>query len=172
VQFETIHPYLDGNGRLGRMLIALLLDHWRLLNSPLLYLSLHFKRNQAAYYRWLDAIRTEGDWAGWLKFFLAGVAEVADDATRTARAIYARVGKDRQQLLAAPGATVTAIQLFEQLPAHPVITMPLVTRLLATSKPTAGKAIDVLIGAGILREIGERKRDRLYRYEGYLQLLE
>jgi Fic family protein len=171
VQFETIHPYLDGNGRLGRMLIALLLDHWGQLRSPLLYLSLYFKQNQAAYYRWLDAVRTEGDWIGWLRFFLAGVSQVADDATRTARGLYARISQDRQQLLATPGATVTAIQLFERLPEHPVITMPLVTRLLSTSKPTAGKAIEVLIKAGILVEIGERKRDRLYRYEPYLRLL-
>ena len=172
VQFETIHPYPDGNGRLGRMLIALLLDHWQLLKSPLLYLSLYLKQNQAAYYRWLEAIRTEGDSVGWLRFFLVGVAEIADDATRTARALYARVSEDRQVLLKAPGATVTAIQLFEQLPEHPIVTMPSVTRLLSISKPTAGKAIDVLIKAGILAEVGERKRDRLYRYQGYLEVLD
>ena len=172
VQFETIHPYLDGNGRLGRMLIALLLEHWQLLKSPLLYLSLYLKKNQAAYYRWLEAIRTEGDWIGWLRFFLVGVAEIADDATRTARALYVRVSEDRQALLKTQGATVTAIQLFEQLPEHPIVTMPLVTRLLSISKPTAGKAIEVLIKAGILAEVGERKRDRLYRYKGYLGLLD
>jgi Fic family protein len=172
VQFETIHPYLDGNGRLGRMLIALLLDHWKLLKSPLLYLSLYLKQNQAAYYRWLEAIRTEGDWVGWLRFFLAGVGEIADDATRTASALYARVSEDRRVLLGTAGATVTAIQLFELLPEHPIVTMPSVTRLLSISKPTAGKAIDVLIKAGILAEVGERKRDRLYRYEGYLGLLD
>ena len=172
VQFETIHPYLNGNGRLGRMLIALLLEHWKLLKSPLLYLSLYLKQNQAAYYRWLEAIRTEGDWVGWLRFFLVGVAEIAADATRTARALYARVSEDRQLLLKTPGATVTAIQLFELLPEHPIVTMPSVTRLLSISKPTAGKAIDVLIKAGILAEVGERKRDRLYRYVGYLGLLE
>jgi len=172
VQFESIHPYLDGNGRLGRMLIALLLDHWQLLKSPMLYLSLYLKQNQAAYYRWLGAIRTEGDWVGWLRFFLIGVAEIAEDSSRTARALYARVSEDRKTLLATPGATITAIQLFEQLPEHPVVTMPLVTRLVSTSKPTAGKAIDVLIKAGILAEVGDRKRDRLYRYDGYLRLLD
>lgn len=171
-QFETIHPYLDGNGRLGRMLIALLLDHWKLLGSPLLYLSLYLKQNQAAYYRCLSAIRSEGDWTGWFRFFLLGVTEIADDATRTARALFARVNTDRGTLLATPGATVTAIQLFERLPAHPVISMPLVTRLLATTKPTAGKAIDLLTSAGILTEMGDRKRSRLYRYERYLQLLD
>ncbi len=172
VQFETIHPYLDGNGRVGRMLIALLLEHWNLLKSPLLYLSLYLKQNQAAYYRSLSAIRTEGDWVGWLRFFLNGVSEIADDAARTARRLYARVAEDRRMLLGTPGVTVTAIQLFERLPDHPVVTMPLVTRVLATSKPTASKAIELLITAGILAEIGERKRDRLYRYQNYLKLLD
>ena len=171
-QFETIHPYLDGNGRLGRMLIALLLDHWQLLHSPLLYLSLYLKQNQAAYYRWLSAIRTEGDWISWLRFFLDGVTQIAADAAGTARALHARVTEDRQVLLATQGATVSAIRLFELLPEHPVITMPLITRLLSTSKPTAGKAIDVLLKAAILFEVGERKRDRLYRYGRYLRLLE
>ena len=100
------------------------------------------------------------------------MAEIADDATRTARALYARVGEDGQVLLDTTGATVTAIQLFEQLPEHPIVTMPSVTRLLSISKPTAGKAIDVLIKAGILAEVGERKRDRLYRYQGYLEVLD
>ena len=116
--------------------------------------------------------RTEGDWIGWLRFFLDGVSQIADDATHTARGLYARVNEDRKTLLATSGTTVTAIQLFEQLPEHPVITMPLVTRLLSTSKPTAGKAIELLIATSILAEVGERKRDRLYRYQNYLQLLE
>lgn len=171
VQFETIHPYLDGNGRLGRMLIALLLEHWQLLKSPLLYLSLYLKQNQSSYYRWLSAIRTDDDWIGWFRFFLQGVLDIAHDATRTARALHARVTDDRQLLLGTSGATVSAIQLFERLPKQPVVTMPLVTRLLSTSKPTAGKAIDALLRAGILVEVGNRKRDRLYRYDQYLRLL-
>ena len=154
------------------MLIALLLEHWQLLKSPLLYLSLYLKQNQAVYYRWLDAVRTEGDWLGWLRFFLVGVAAIANDATRTACALYARVSEDRGVLLKTAGVTVTAIQLFELLPEHPIVTMPSVTRLLSTNKPTAGKAIDVLLKAGILAEVGERKRDRLYRYEGYLRMLD
>lgn len=88
VQFETIHPYLDGNGRLGRMLIALLLEHWGLLKSPLRYLSHYFKQNQAAYYRWLGPVRTEGGWKGWLNFFLIGVAE---NATDTAQSLYRQI---------------------------------------------------------------------------------
>lgn len=172
VQFETIHPYLDGNGRLGRMLIALLLHHWGLLDSPLLYLSLYLKRHQAAYYGWLSAVRAEGDWAGWLRFFLEGVHEIAEDGTRRARSLYAQVSEDRVHLLGTRGATVTAIQLFERLPEMPVVTMPAVTRLLSVTKPTAGKAIEVLTRAGILAEVGARKRDRLYRYDRYLKLLE
>jgi Fic family protein len=154
------------------MLIALLLDHWQLLKSPLLYLSLYLKQHRTEYYRRLSAIRTEGDWVGWLRFFLDGVSATAAEAARTARALNARVGEDRRMLLATRGATLTAIQLFEQLPEHPVVTMPLVTRILSTSKPTAGKAIAVLIDAGILSEVGERKRDRLYRYDRYLGLLD
>lgn len=171
VQFETIHPYLDGNGRLGRMLIALLLDHWQLLKRPLLYLSLYLKRNQPAYYRWLGAVRSEGDWIGWLQFFLLGVQDSAEHATQLVRSLHRQVNSDRALLLAQPDTTVSSIQLFEQLPRHPVITMPQVVQLLGTSKPTASKAIELLIKAGILAEVGDRKRDRLYQYRSYLDLL-
>lgn len=172
VQFETIHPYLDGNGRLGRMLIAMLLDHWQLLTRPLLYLSLYLKQNQAGYYRWLDAVRSEGDWLGWLMFFLQGVQESAENAAELVRVLHSQVNTDRETLLATRGVTVSAIQLFEKLPQHPVISMPLVTRLLDTSKPTASKAIALLLDAGILGEIGARRRDRIYGYRRYLSLLE
>jgi Fic family protein len=171
-QFETIHPYLDGNGRLGRMLIALLLDHWRQLKSPLLYLSLYLKQNQAEYYRRLTAARSEGDWAGWLEFFLEGVARIAREAMETARALHQQVTEDRKRLLATPGANISAVQMFEHLPSRPVISMPLVTELLSVSKPTAGKAIESLQAAGILVAVDERKRNRLYRYDAYLRRLE
>ena len=120
----------------------------------------------------LSAVRPEGAWIGWLRFFLDGVCEIALDATRTARGLHARVNEDREALLSTRGATVTALQLFELLPGHPVISMPRVTRLLSTTKPTAGKSIDALVSAGILAEAGDRKRDRLYRYQNYLRLLE
>jgi Fic family protein len=170
-QFETIHPYLDGNGRVGRMLIALLLEQWQLLSSPLLYMSAYLKKHQASYYRHLQKVRTEGDWLGWFKFFLAGAESVAHDAAERARRLHRQVTEDRRKLLASDGVTVSAIQLFETLPKHPVVSMPLVTRLLHTTKPTAGKAIDVLRGADILKELGERKRDRLYSYQPYVALL-
>ncbi len=172
IQFETIHPYLDGNGRLGRMLITLLFAHWKLLASPLLYLSAYLKAHQSLYYEQLDRVRTHGDWVGWFDFFLTGVKEIADDAATTASKLHQQVSADRKTILASETVTVSAIQLFELLPKHPVVSMPLVTKLLATTKPTAGKAIGFLQTVGILAEIGEKKRDRLYSYDKYLRALE
>ncbi len=171
VQFETIHPYLDGNGRLGRMLISLLLSYWEILDRPLLYLSLYLKTNQAAYYQRLDGVRASGDWTGWFAFFLDGIADVAADACQTASDIHALIGRDRRNLLEATNVTVSALQLFELLPSHPVVSMPLVTELLGTTKPTATKAINVLKDVGVLAELGQRKRDRVYHYRGYLNAL-
>ena len=170
-QFETIHPYLDGNGRLGRMLIALLLSHWGLLDKPLLYLSLYLKKHQAAYYERLNAVRVSGDWLGWFEYFLEGVASVARDACQTASDLHALLGQDRRKLLATARATVSALRLFELLPSHPVVSMPLVATLLNTSRPTATKTIDVLRDAAILADLGARKRSRLYHYQSYIKLL-
>lgn len=171
VQFETIHPYLDGNGRLGRMLISLLLAHWGLLTSPLLYLSVFLKEHRNVYYEKLDNVRVKGDWFGWFSFFLDGVKQVSEDASTTASDLYRLVSRDRKTLLGLDSVTVSTIQLFELLPNHPVVSMPVVTRLLSITKPTAGKAIELLQHADILHEIGERKRDRLYSYRKYLDTL-
>ena len=171
VQFETIHPYLDGNGRIGRLLIALALAHWHVLKTPLLYLSVYLKEHQAEYYRQLDSIRTNGTWTEWFQFFLRGVEQVAINATETASALNRLVNNDRKTLLSTASITVSAIQLFELLPQHPVISMPSVTRLLSTTKPTASKAIELLQEAKVLLEIGDRKRDRTYSYSAYLSLL-
>ena len=154
------------------MLIALLLDHWKLLSSPLLYLSVYLKEHRDEYYRWLSAIRIEGRWAGWLEFFLVGIQEVSHDAAARAQALHRQVSADRKKLHTLDRVTVTAIQLFELLPEHPVISTPVVTRLLDTTKPTAGKAIGLLNAAGILSELGKRKRDRVFGYQRYLELLE
>ncbi len=105
VQFETIHPFLDGNGRIGRLLITLLVEHWKLLDSPLLYLSLAFKRHREEYYRRLGAVRTAGDWEGWLRFFLDCVKEAADDAVEASRKIFHLLHKDRLSVAAHPAAT-------------------------------------------------------------------
>ena len=171
VQFETIHPFLDGNGRLGRLLITLLLEHWRLLTKPLLYLSLFFRRHQREYYRRLDAVRRDGDWEGWLDFFLDGVATIAEEAVASARDLFALVSADRARLLQGGTASVSAIRLFEALPRHPLITVATTMSLVASSKPTATRSIELLVAAGILVETTGRRRDRCYVYQAYLDRL-
>jgi Fic family protein len=171
VQFETLHPYLDGNGRIGRLLIALLLEHWRLLSAPLLYLSLFFKRHRSEYYRLLGEVRSHGDWEAWTDFFLKGVATIADEAVATAREIFALVNADRERLLAARSASVMAIKLMELLPLHPVVSIPTVVKLLKTTKPTAGKAVELLENLHVLTETSGRQRDRTYAYAAYLEKL-
>src|SRR5207253_2923267 len=142
--FETIHPYLDGNGRISRLLITLLLEHWKLLARPLLYLSLFFKRHQDEYYRRLNAVRTEGDWEGWTDFFLDGVATIADEAVASVRELFALVTADRSRILAQQGMSIAALRLFELLPRHPVLSVAFVMKLLETTKPTAGRAVELL----------------------------
>ncbi|MFP4600890.1 MAG: Fic family protein [Persicimonas sp.] len=171
VQFESLHPYLDGNGRIGRLLIALLLEKWGLLSKPLLYLSLFLKQHRKEYYRLLDTVRTEGDWEGWLHFFLEGVAQVAREAVSTSRTLFDLVNSDRQKVLSLDSATLMSVRLFEQLPEHPVVTTTHATELLDTSPPTAGKAISILEEAGVLVEVTGRKRDRVFHYERYLDRL-
>jgi Fic family protein len=171
VQFETIHPYLDGNGRIGRLLVTLLLEHWKLLTRPLLYLSLFFKRHRAEYYRRLTAVREDGDWEAWLHFFLDGVATIADEAVASARELFTLVAADRARVLQHPSMSLPALRLFELLPRHPVITVASASKLVDTSKPTAGRAIELLIEAGLLVEITGKKRDRSYAYQAYLDRL-
>lgn len=170
-QFESIHPFLDGNGRIGRMLVTLLVEHWGLLTQPLLYLSVAFKRRRPQYYTRLDAVRAEGDWEGWTRFFLECVAEAAEDGVRVATELHARVAKDRRAITNRPGTTVPAIQLLDRLPSTPVVTVPTAADLLAVTAPTARKAIEILEAAGILRETSGKQRDRVYAYEAYLAIL-
>lgn len=171
VQFETIHPFLDGNGRIGRLLIALLVEHWGLLSTPLLYLSLAFQRRREEYYRRLSTVRTDGDWEGWTAYFLECVREAADNGVTMAQRLFALVGKDRQHLLDSRSATVAAIRLFDALPGMPIVTLASVIKAVKTTKPTALKAIDTLQAAKILRETTGRQRDRVYAYHDYLNLL-
>ena len=171
VQFETIHPYLDGNGRIGRLLVTLLLEYLGLLSSPLLYLSLFFKRHRDEYYRRLSAVRTDGDWEAWSAFFLEGVATIADEAVAAANDLFKLVSGDRQRVLETSSSTVMAARLFEQLPEHPIVTAGRVTRILETTKPTANKAVRALVDAGVLVETTGRKRDRTYSYAAYLDRL-
>lgn len=171
VQFETIHPYLDGNGRIGRLLVTLLLEHWGLLREPLLYLSLFFKEHRAEYYRRLDAVRTAGDYEGWLAYFLEGVEVVAGEAVATAQALFALTSTDRAKVLATPTTSVMAARLFERLPEHPMVTIAGAIDLLATTRPTATKAVAALVDAGVLVETTGRRRDRTFSYAAYLDQL-
>ncbi len=171
VQFETIHPFLDGNGRLGRLLIPLLLEHWKLLRQPLLYLSLFFKQHRAEYYRRLDAVRAEGDFEAWLAFFLEGTAAVAEEAVATIQALFALVSDDRARVLSAGTTSVMAARLFELLPEHPIITIARAVDLLGTTKPTATKAVELLVSTGVLAETANRRRDRQFGYTAYLTRL-
>lgn len=171
VQLETIHPYLDGNGRIGRLLVTLLLEHWTLLTKPLLYLSLFFKRHREDYYRRLDAVRVDGDWEGWLDFFLDGVRVIADEAVASARELFALVAADRARVLSHAGTTIAALRLFELLPRHPVVTVATVMTLVETTKPTAGRSIELLVEAGVLVETTGKKRDRSFVYQRYLDRL-
>jgi len=171
VQFETIHPYLDGNGRIGRLLVTLLLEHWKLLGKPLLYLSLFFKRHRDEYYRRLSAVRVDGDWEAWTDFFLDGVATIADEAVVSARELFALVTADRTRVLENDTTSIGAVRLFELLPRHPLVSVASVMKLLDTSKPTAARAIDTLAVAGVLIETTGKKRDRWYAYQRYLDRL-
>ena len=171
VQFETLHPYLDGNGRIGRLLISLLLEHWQVLAQPLLYLSLFFKRHRAEYYRRLSLVRTDGDWEGWLDFFLDGVATIAHEAVATVRDLFALVAADRAHLIDRPDTALAAVRLFELLPRSPIVTSSSVMRLLATTRPTAIRAIDTLVASSVLVETTGKRRDRAFAYDGYLKRL-
>ena len=171
VQFETIHPYLDGNGRIGRLLVTLLLEHWRLLTKPLLYLSLFFKRHRNDYYDRLGAVRTNGDWEGWTDFFLDGVATIADEAVTSARELFTLVTDDRSRALDHAGTSVAAVRLFELLPRHPVVSVAFAIKQLGVSKPTAGRAVEALEKAGVLVETTGKKRDRSWVYQRYLDKL-
>jgi Fic family protein len=171
VQFETVHPYLDGNGRVGRLLIALCLEEWGLLSEPLLYLSHFFKQHRDEYYERLEKVRTNGDWEGWLEYFLEGVAVVADEAVELIRALFDLLERDRSRCISSSQATVTGARLFEELPRHPIVTAKSVSQLCETSRPTATKAIQSLCAAGILEETSGRKRDKTFAYGPYLELL-
>jgi Fic family protein len=170
-QFETLHPYLDGNGRVGRLLITLLLRQRKLLSRPLLYLSLFLKTHREEYYRRLSAVRTDGDWEGWLSYFLEGIAVVAEEAVTTARRLHSILDQSRARLMARDGATVMSIRLFELLPEHPILTVNRVVDLLDCSRPAAAKALRVLEAAGVLHALDERKKNRAVVFKEYLDNL-
>ncbi len=171
VQFETIHPFLDGNGRIGRLLIAALLEQWGLLPEPLVYLSGYLKQHQAEYYRRLSAVRTEGDWESWVGFFLDGVETAATDAERGIVAMASLINADRKRLLAAPRVGAVALRLFELLPLMPRFTIEQARQKLDTTFPTATAAVKLLQDLGMLSELTGQKKNRLFSYGAYVELL-
>jgi len=171
LQFETIHPFLDGNGRIGRLLIAALLEHWGLLPEPLMYLSGYLKQYQAEYYRRLSKVRTEGDWEGWVAFFLEGVAVAAQNAERSIVAVASLLTADRRKLLASPKGGPASYRLFEMLPMMPRFNIDQVRQKLGTSFPTANAAVKVLEDLGIVSELTGQKKNRSYSYAAYIALL-
>ncbi len=171
-QFETIHPFLDGNGRMGRLLVAALLEHWGLLPEPLVYLSGYLKAHQMEYYRRLSAIRTEGDWESWVRFFLEGVAAAAGEAEKSVVGLATLVAEDRQRVLAASKAGAATYRLFELLPTMPRFTIEHVRRQLDTSFPTANAAVKTLEELGIVVETTGQKKNRCFSYQRFVEFLD
>ena len=170
-QFETIHPFLDGNGRIGRLLIATLFEHWGLLAEPLMYLSGYLKQHHAEYYRRLSNIRSEGDWEAWVTFFLEGVSVAAADAEHSIIEVASLIAADRKRLLQSPKAGPASYRLFEMLPMMPRFTIERVRQQLDTSFPTASAAVKVLEDLGIVTEMTGQKKNRSYSYQAYVELL-
>lgn len=170
-QFETIHPFLDGNGRVGRLLITFLLCAQGALAEPLLYLSLYFKRNRDAYYRALQRVRTDGAWEEWLTFYLEGVRDVSGQATHTARRIAELFEEDRARIQPLKKAAPSAFAVHELLKHRAVVSVPGAAQELRLAQPTIAAAIEKLSGLGIVKEFTGRRRDRRYSYEKYLAIL-
>lgn len=171
VQFETIHPFLDGNGRIGRLLIAFILHHDKLLSQPLLYLSLYFKQYRAEYYRLLDLVRTEGDWEAWLDFFLEGVEHTATNAVDTAKRLLALFQEDERHIQQSQRAASTALRAFRVFCERPLVTLNQVCERTGLSFPTATRAVQALEKLNIVREITGQRRNRVFAYQKYLDIL-
>ncbi len=171
MQFETIHPFLDGNGRLGRLLITLLLCAEGVLQEPLLYLSLYFKHHREAYYDLLQRVRTEGDWESWLLFFLTGVFETANQAVHSSRKILELFQNDQMRIETLGRSLGTTLRIYKLLQSMPLIAIPRASQETAISVPTVTAALARLEELGIVREITNKRRDKLYSYERYIQLL-
>ena len=171
VQFETIHPFLDGNGRVGRLLITFLLCHAGLLHEPLLYLSLYLKQHRATYYELLDQVRRDGDWEAWLAFFLDGVRETAEGAVSTAQRLAAMFQEDRGQVEPAGRRAGSALRIHEALKARPILSLPTVCNATGLSFPAASSGMDLLASLDIARELTGKRRNRLFVYDRYLAIL-
>ncbi len=171
VQFETIHPFLDGNGRLGRLLITLMLHAEGALKEPVLYLSLYLKAHRQTYYDLLQQVRTNGDWESWLAFFLEGVETTSRQAADTAKAILELFVADRKSIEALGRPAGSALQVHRYLQTKPIISVRDAAKALPLSAPTIRKSIGHLIDLGILSEITGKRRDKMYLCEKYMEIL-
>lgn len=171
VQFETIHPFLDGNGRLGRLLIALLLHHGGLLAQPLLYLSLFLKQHRPVYYELLDRVRTAGDWEAWVDFFLEGVETTALGAVETARRLVALFEEDTSRLQQSGRSAANGLRVLSALRQRPILSLPQLCQITAMTFPTANKTMGMLVESGIARELTGQRRNRIFSYDAYLSIL-
>jgi len=171
VQFESIHPFLDGNGRIGRLLIVLILTNSKVLSQPLLYVSLYLKQHRTEYYRLLDIVRQEGDWEAWLSFFLEGVAVTAQAAVDTAHRLLMLFRKDTALVEGLGRSASTALRVYDVFRRRPLTTITALSAGTNASFPTVSRAIDSLIGLGIINEITGRKRERVFAYSKYLDIL-
>lgn len=172
VQFETIHPFLDGNGRLGRLLVALMLVDAGVLRQPLLYLSLYLKRHRATYYDLLDAVRQDGDWEAWLAFFLAGVRETAEHAVDAIGRCRETFERDRARIEQVGRRAGSALRVFDALRARPILSTAEASRRAAVSFPTASAALKLLEALGVAAELPPgTRRPKLFLYRDYLRVL-
>jgi Fic family protein len=171
VQFETIHPFLDGNGRLGRLLITLLLCAGGALQEPILYLSLYFKTHRQAYYDHLTRVRSSGDWEAWLGFFLEGVKDTSAQAVNAARRIVNLMNADRRKIEALGRPASSGLRAHQYMQTHPIFSIVATTEATRMSFPTVSAAVDHLQRLGIVREITGKQRRRLFVYREYLDIL-
>lgn len=171
VQFETIHPFLDGNGRIGRLLIPLLLHDAGVLRHPLLYLSLYFKQHRDEYYRLLDRVRSTGDWESWLDFFLEGVVSTATSAVETAQRLVVLFKEDSTRIQASGRSAATTLRVLQALHERPIGTLNDVSRRTGLSFPASAKAMIALVDAGLVRELTGFRRNRVFAYDKYLAIL-
>jgi Fic family protein len=171
VQFETIHPFSDGNGRIGRLLITLLLCHEGVLRQPLLYLSLYFKQNRSQYFDLLMKVRQEGDWEAWLRFFVEGVREMAEGAVTTARRLNDAAEEDRKKIRDFGRKASSALRVHGVLQGRPIANIPFLSSRTKISPPTVTSVLEALQKVGIVKEVTGRKRNRLYAYGKILDIL-
>lgn len=172
VQFETIHPFLDGNGRLGRLLITLILCAESALKEPLLYLSLYFKQNRQEYYDCLQRVRTHGEWMGWVRFFMEGVTRTAQQAADATETILSLFSSDALSVDALGRQAGSARQVHELLQRHPITTVAHAAKQLGLTAPTIRSVLHAMERNGMVREISGKRRDRVYAYDGYLKILD